>query len=330
MLTKALLTGGILSLLAGSIVYYGTEGATATERADTPRLAVNDTELAGAKTEPVLKVEAKDPPKVEPAKVEEKPKTKWLDQYLKSNRDADKVKDSADKTPMETSTAVEESPSGSAYKAEEKSGSAYKAEDSKEETKDEMEKTDSKAESDAQDSAKPSTREDIIRMMREASKRPVKDEKMKDLAEKDGPGSAFLPSEETQDKIDRARGFQTPDMTESLPSRSTDYDRVLSEARKLQVVDMRDQAMLEIVDYAIDRGDMDQAADIVSELSSPELRDTARSRIGKGLAQRGNADAAFAVLDEIEIDELAAPIRLEIIAALMATRDERSMPFLPR
>jgi len=35
-------------------------------------------------------------------------------------------------------------------------------------------------------------------------------------------------------------------------------------------------------------------------------------------------EAAFAVLDEVEIDELAAPIRLEIIAALMATRAERA------
>jgi hypothetical protein len=41
------------------------------------------------------------------------------------------------------------------------------------------------------------------------------------------------------------------------------------------------------------------------------------------LALRGNAEAAFAVLDEIEIEELAAPIRLELITALMSTRQER-------
>jgi len=29
MLTRAILTGGILSILAGSIVYFGTEGADA-------------------------------------------------------------------------------------------------------------------------------------------------------------------------------------------------------------------------------------------------------------------------------------------------------------
>ena len=103
-----------------------------------------------------------------------------------------------------------------------------------------------------------------------------------------------------------------------------DYDAVLVEAKKLQVIDMRNEAFLEIIDYAIDRGDIGDAADILEELSRPELRDTARGRIGVGLASAGDMNAAFAVLDEIEIDELTAPIRLEIITALMATRAERS------
>jgi len=106
--------------------------------------------------------------------------------------------------------------------------------------------------------------------------------------------------------------------------KAIDYDAVLVEAKKLQVIDMRNEAFLEIVDYAVDRGDIGDAADIVDELSSPELRDTARARIGVGLATRGDMEAAFAVIDEVEIDELAAPIRLEIIAALMATRAERA------
>ena len=103
-----------------------------------------------------------------------------------------------------------------------------------------------------------------------------------------------------------------------------DYDAVLLEANKLQVIDMRNEAVLEIVDYAVDRRDFAKAADIVAELSSPELRDTARARIGVGLALNGDMEAGFAVLEEIEIDELTAPIRLEIIAALMATRAERA------
>ena len=106
-------------------------------------------------------------------------------------------------------------------------------------------------------------------------------------------------------------------------SSSFDYAAVLAEAKKLHVVDMRNQAVLEIVDFAVDNLDMAEAADLVPELSTPELRDTARARIGAGLARCGKAEAAFAIIDELEIDELAAPIRLEIITALMATSQER-------
>ena len=62
---------------------------------------------------------------------------------------------------------------------------------------------------------------------------------------------------------------------------------------------------------------------MLQELSDPELRDTARAKIGVGLANSGDSQAAFAVLDEMEIDELTASMRLEIIAALMATKAER-------
>ena len=104
-----------------------------------------------------------------------------------------------------------------------------------------------------------------------------------------------------------------------------DYDTVLNEAKKLLVVDMRNQAVLEIIDYAVDNKDMAEAADLLEELSTPELRDTARARIGAGLARAGKVEAAFAVIEELEIDELAAPIRLEIITALMATSQERQV-----
>ncbi len=121
-------------------------------------------------------------------------------------------------------------------------------------------------------------------------------------------------------KMDRKSSHVKQAMNE-IPA--IDYDAVLAEAKKLLVVDMKNQAVLEIVDFAVDNRDMTEAADLVQELSTPELRDTARARIGAGLARCGKAEAAFAVIDELEIDELAAPIRLEIITALMATRQER-------
>jgi len=293
MLMKALLTGGVLSVLAGSIVYFGTEGAVATEANEDVRVELDPSELAGGKTtETVVKtVESDDPPK-----------TKFLDQYLKS--DKKKVDEEKPEPKAEVEPEMKKSKPSSAK--------TYKSE-AKAEADPEKKKTTGSR-----------TREDIIRMMNGAAKRPVTDQSIIDAARKDGPGSGFLPSDEMEKKIETARGTKIDTPQQGLPTQRTNYERVLNEARKLQVTDMRNQALLEVIDYAIDRGDMGQAADIVGELSTPELRDTARSRIGTGLAQRGNADAAFAVLEEIEIDELAAPIRLEIISALMATREERA------
>ena len=48
MLTKAILTGSVLALLSGSIVYFGTEGADALDTGVTKDARVQDTELAGA------------------------------------------------------------------------------------------------------------------------------------------------------------------------------------------------------------------------------------------------------------------------------------------
>jgi len=48
MLTKAILTGGVLSVLAGSIVYFGTEGADALDRETREDARVESNELAGA------------------------------------------------------------------------------------------------------------------------------------------------------------------------------------------------------------------------------------------------------------------------------------------
>ena len=106
MLTKAILTGGFLSVLAGSIVYFGAEGADALERDVHQETRLETTELAGA-AEPELKtfnievetadvdVEILDAGKtqktaIDPPATKPKPKKKWLDQYLKSKKELNK------------------------------------------------------------------------------------------------------------------------------------------------------------------------------------------------------------------------------------------------
>jgi hypothetical protein len=98
------------------------------------------------------------------------------------------------------------------------------------------------------------------------------------------------------------------------------FDALLEQAALLEIDDARDDAYLNILNFALSEGRYDVAAELVDKLSAPPLRDTARQRIGISHAEAGRTDKAFSVLDDIEIKELADPIRLEIIRAVTSSR----------
>ena len=432
MVFKTILTGGVLSVLAGSIVYFGTAGADVRVDKDDAEARIEETELAGAadvavtsedsvlasakvetvsdvdvvagetviKTAEKLSVAAEQDPPNEKSK----PKTKWLDQYLKktkpgakSDKDDKDAMHDAEADAMDAKSEMMDAEADAMDAKSEMMDAEADAMDAKADMMDsEAETMDAKAEmmdaeADAMQ-AKADMMEAEANMMEEEAD-AMKAELMGDDAEHMGQrhadwkkrrririkkrmsgadadatasGSYVISKDsrsETQDleplesgsidldaldldgdidpemlkeqlgledeknveihivkKMDRKSSHVKQAMNE-IPA--IDYDAVLAEAKKLLVVDMKNQAVLEIVDFAVDNRDMTEAADLVQELSTPELRDTARARIGAGLARCGKAEAAFAVIDELEIDELAAPIRLEIITALMATRQER-------
>jgi len=310
MLAKAILTGGVLSVLAGGIVYFGTEGADALiseTRVETP---VNETELAGAadvavgqsdtkadnetaeKLADMKAVESQSPPKET-----SKPKTKWLDQYLKKSKPKSKTETKAEAEPM----------------VDKAHDSMSKSEDGSEERK----KIRIKKKFDDKHSSATATGSYVVSEGHRAETKDLGESGSDAEPEVEAITENHRPMKKMMDKGHSDRKHKM------MHRESIDYDVVLAEAKKLLLVDMRNQAVLEIVDYAVDNKDIAEAADLVQELSTPELRDTARARIGAGLARSGKTEAAFAVIDELEIDELAAPIRLEIITALMATKQER-------
>ena len=349
MLTKAILTGGVLALLSGSIVYFGTEGADALETDDRMDVRVEETELAGAavaesdiirtveaqgEDHPVGKTEGKKPrvkkPRADSVESEDaetdsgslnadvaavsadpvdpqsqpeetKPKTRWLDQYLKSSKprkDAAPEVIDAEETMTVTETTEIETP-------ESEFGEILQPVEQKAVRRKKI-----VVEMDDDGTTSWTTDDGDIDL-----------ERIEDL---------MRDSKDANTDIRIVRLDGRTKKSADKPKRTVDYARVLEEARKLQVIDMRNIALFEIIDYAIDKRDFGQAADILQELSDPELRDTARAKIGVGLAKTGDSDAAFAVLDEMEIAELTASMRLEIITALMATKAERSAPGLRR
>ena len=428
MLTKAILTGGVLSALAGCIVYFGTSGTDALAGESKEDIRIEDTELAGAAEVTVnssdedvavkatdetldsadeiarsatdamesvkgdLTTSEVDMAKEDLAMAEEpdvnaaedrsdeahkdqlekksKPKTKWLDQYLKRTKpNADsqhEEKLAAKKAEMqEKLDAMEAEADAMDEKADAMEAKADVMNNKADAMQAEAESTEADAETEIEvmenkaDAMRKRHADRIDRMkkkririkkMKRGAEADAKAEMSKDIASKaedveididaidvealDLDGDIDVQALKEQLGLDGEENVEirvikkmkgkSAHSDRKMKSGSTfDYGPVLAQARKLPVVDMRNQAILEIVDFAVDSQDMTQAADLVQELSTPELRDTARARIGAGFARCGKADAAFAVIDDLEIDDLAAPIRLEIITALMATRQER-------
>lgn len=327
MLTKAFLTGGSLALLAGLGVYFGAEGADALESDIRHNVRLEETELAGSAESTVQSFEvdvetidveavaveavstdasAKLAEALDPPISEEKPKRKWLDQYLKSKpSDEEKAESATDQT---VDVEVKITPE------------AELATDTKPEPR-KLKKIRKKmvvVQKEGDEEVVLKSEDETIQVGEDFDV-----EMIEDLLQKHKNAKAEVRVIKIDGKTPQAEKVEKAKARAKTP-KPFDYDAVLTEARKLQVIDMRNEAVLEIIDYAIDRNDVGNAADIVAELSSPELRDTARARIAVGLARRGKMYPAFAVLEEIEIDELTAPIRLEIITALMATRAERA------
>ena len=381
MLTKAILTGGVLSVLAGSIVYFGTEGADASENTAVDTMRVEETELAGApdiavteqtdatagwgetdkaqtsKAEDILVAEAdnQDPPSDR-----SKPKTKWLDQYLKktkSQKASDETGNAASEVDAESVEmpkdigvsqdpdipSEEVAPEGGLSKnviieifdRKTSEGDGPESETAELMPEDQMRMEMPEDKNGARGEAKGTY---IVSNENRFETLDIEDLDIDafDLYAKELDGETDVDVDTILEDLDldskenveirvikKMKGKMSRPVIAMNAETQIDYDMVLDEAKKLLVTDMRNQAFLEIVDYAIDQNDVMQAADIVDELSTPELRDTARARIGVGLARRGDTKAAFAVLNALEIDELSAPIRLEIITALMATKQER-------
>lgn len=331
MLTKAILTGGVLSVLAGSIVYFGTEGAVASEQTHVEDVRLDETDLAGGvestpaaedvknlkptdvdtDSQKVVRYADKLAAQVDPEAKPEKSRNKFLDQYLKTKKKRVSSEKTEAAAPVQSDLEANETQDLEDFAVEVEVEEGPKTDEKparKKATETVVIRRDGKGKKiwSSQDGDALEIRDDLdmdeIRAV------------IKNAGDKDVRVKIM--------KIDESR--ESKELGSKLSKKRVDYDVVLAEAKKLQVLDMRNQAMLEILDYAIDRGEFGTAADIVQELSEPELRDTARARIGEGLASWGKTEAAFAVLEELEIDELSAPIRLRIIAALMATREERA------
>lgn len=91
---------------------------------------------------------------------------------------------------------------------------------------------------------------------------------------------------------------------------------LIAQAKQIQSPDLRDQAYLGVVDYALFTDDYGSAIEAMEALHQPQLRDTARANIAVKYAKSGSTEEAFAIIEQVEIDELRDFMRLQVIDAM--------------
>jgi len=114
-------------------------------------------------------------------------------------------------------------------------------------------------------------------------------------------------------------GEDTQDLphTATKPEIDDVIEMVLAQTEMMQAQELKDQAYLDLVDFAARHKDYDQALAILDNINQTELRDTARARIAIAIAKDGEAQRAFAIIDTVEIDQLRDVMRLQVIEALI-------------
>ena len=91
---------------------------------------------------------------------------------------------------------------------------------------------------------------------------------------------------------------------------------LMTQAKRIKSKTLKDQAYLDIVDYAVNVGRYDEAYKAMKNIDQIELRDTARGSIAISMARSGQADSAFDIIDQVEIDTLRDVMRLQVIEAI--------------
>ena len=116
----------------------------------------------------------------------------------------------------------------------------------------------------------------------------------------------------------------TTTITETTTVETTSTDDMLAlvsrQAERINTPELRDQAYLDIVNYAVKNENYEAAGTALENIKQVELRDTARSQIAISMAQGGDAERAFEIIDTVEIDQLRDVMRLQVIEALIIPR----------
>ena len=228
----------------------------------------------------------------------EKPKKRWLDQYLKSHHEDDASKNvpepKAEPEPEPKSVLTPEPESELEAEVETKT---LETELFEEPIESENIKTSQSAE----------MLNDII------------------AAETDGPQSTryFKIEDGVLIKVDPAElelsQSQSHDPYDKRPaSRDRIFSVAFEEAARILKPELRDQAYFGILEYALRQDNFVEAEQAMAEIQQVDMSYTAKSRIAVAFAQKGLSSMAFKTINSVDDPELRDFMRLQVIEAMIA------------
>ena len=126
------------------------------------------------------------------------------------------------------------------------------------------------------------------------------------------------PEIKTETEIETVTVTKTIETTTTNATSSEDViAMVMAQTEMIGKQELKDQAYLDIVDYAARHRDYDTALTVLGNIKQIELRDTARARTAIAIAKDGDAARAFSIIDAVEIEQLRDVMRLQVIEALI-------------
>ncbi len=344
MIFKSLIAGTVLSVLAGSVVYYGTDvdlnNSTALqEPVSTPQIseetlagealhpheASNKPKGAGGtafkpKAEkkerlendaPITKADIEDPAPDE-STTESSQSQKWVDDYIKTEK-SEKAAETIEEAEVPTEDApidvrkpvIEDKQISSAASSEiDRMMFDMLEEDMRMEDLNAEEPATVK---EASMPAKPHNQHN------KKEKKPVQKQAQAQNSDKNcQPANAISKPDRMPKKAHKQDSHCSPEQI------SATIELINSQALKIEMPELRDRAYLDLVSYSLKHKDYESARAAIDGIDQIELRDTARNRMAIAYAKHGQAEAAFDLLEELEVEALSDVIRLQVIEAIIS------------
>lgn len=134
----------------------------------------------------------------------------------------------------------------------------------------------------------------------------------------DAPRTEPKTSTDTGPRFGNAPKADTKSRPEPNMLMEASTQRVLEQAERISDPQLRQQAYLNVVDYALKQGDFDGANALTGKFDTVDYKFTALSRIAMRYAQLGYDEKAFELIDTIDDPEFADILRMQVIETLAA------------